>query len=139
MSWECLAFPVSSFKGFQLSVWFKRFVVAGDDLPGERVFSKGVQISDLLPSRAPCAYSVGMSCWGGGPGQGGQHLPGNRWSVGPAVGQPLQNLWREGKGEEVAGLHSWRADRRGKAGPRHQSWNRCTQQPVPDPHFTGRA
>lgn len=62
MSWECLAFLVSSFRGFQLRVWFKHFVVPGGNLVGKRVFSKDVQISDPLASCAPHAYSVGLSC-----------------------------------------------------------------------------
>lgn len=105
---------MSSFKGFQLSVWFKCFVVPGGDLLGERVFSKEIQISGLLTSCGLHMYSVGTSCRSAGPE--GQPLPLNRWSLGPAVGEPhVRPL--EGRGDEVAG-RSWQE---GEAGPRH--WN----------------
>lgn len=56
MTWECLAFPLGSFKGFQLSVWFKYFVA-----PRGLVFSKDVQTGGV-PSSGAHVYIVGMSC-----------------------------------------------------------------------------
>lgn len=55
MSWECSAFPLGSFKGFQLNVSFKYFVA-----PRGLVFSKDVQTG--VPTSGAHAYIVGMSC-----------------------------------------------------------------------------
>ena len=60
MSWERSAFPVSSFKGFQLKVWLKHSVAPGGELPGERVFSTDVQASGVLTS---CAHVCVQQGW----------------------------------------------------------------------------
>lgn len=51
---------MSSFKGFQLNVWFRHFVAPGGDLPGRLVFSKDIQTGGVLTSCAHMCILLGV-------------------------------------------------------------------------------